>query len=373
MTWILLSIILYIGNFSQDASVFGPNSTEITQEERVINNIISEIKGRSLYDIDEGELKKQIAISTLLALGDEYFNVRTLDEEEFSDFNMGSYEDVGLVIDSTEHNGSTELRIVDVLSKSGAKKAGFQPGDIILEVNGVRTRGSYTIYDGAVELETEGGKIDYKVDRQGKTLDIKAEALAYEQPVLESRILNEDIYYIDLNYFDWDTAEKLYNELQDFSDFKFDKLILDLRGNLGGDLDAALAAASLFFDDAILGYYKTRDGIEEIKRQEERIIFDSGIVILISENTASSAELFARLLSEKVKATLIGRQSYGKDIGQEFFEINGLEIKLTTLAFSTKKDEFMTHEGLVPDIIIEEPLFSSRGDEALLRAIKELE
>lgn len=373
MSSLLLSLLLIFGIFNQNINNNPFPSADFGREDGVISEIISEIKARSLYDIDEGELHKQIAISTLLSLGDEYFDVRKTDEEEFSDFDMGNNEDLGLVIDSVEHQGGMELRIVDVLSKSGAKMAGLRPGDIILEVNGVKTKGSYLIYDGAVELETEDKKLLFKIDRLGQIMDIKAEIKPYEQPVLETKILNDEIYYLDINYFDWDTADVIYEELKKFKDYKFDKLLIDLRGNLGGDLDAAVAAASFFFDDEVVCYYKTREGIEEVKRTEDRLIFDSRIAILISENTASSAELFAKALRNKAGATLVGRTSYGKDIGQEFFEINGLEIKLTTLAISTNRDEFMTHEGIVPNIVIEEPLFSERGDEALLKAMNVLE
>lgn len=373
MSFIMLTLLIYLGTYTQVLEQPLRPDLAQTQEDSYYSELIKAIEEESLYEMDEEELNKQVAISALLALGDEYSDVRSLDEEEFSDFDMGSYEDLGLVIDSVDYNGNSELRIINVLSGSGAKRAGLEAGDIILEVNGVRTKGSYDIYDGAVALKPSKEAIEFKIERNSKALEIKAMALPYTEPVLEDRVINGDIYYLDINYFDWDTAEKIKAQIEKFNSYKFDKLILDLRGNLGGDIDAAVDAASFFFDDEIICYFKRKSGIEEVRRREKSLALDKKIVILISENTASSSELFAKLLREKAGATLVGRQSFGKDIGQEFFEMYGLEIKLTTLAISTNKNEFMKHEGLVPDLIIEEPLFSDRGDEVLIRGLEQFQ
>lgn len=373
MSFIMLTLLIYLGTYTQVLEQPLRPDLAQTQEDSYYSELIKAIEEESLYEMDEEELNKQVAISALLALGDEYSDVRSLDEEEFSDFDMGSYADLGLVIDSVDYNGNSELRIINVLSGSGAKRAGLEAGDIILEVNGVRTKGSYDIYDGAVALKPSKEAIEFKIERNSKALEIKAMALPYTEPVLEDRVINGDIYYLDINYFDWDTAEKIKAQIEKFNSYKFDKLILDLRGNLGGDIDAAVDAASFFFDDEIICYFKRKSGTEEVRRREKSLALDKKIVILISENTASSSELFAKLLREKAGATLVGRQSFGKDIGQEFFEMNGLEIKLTTLAISTNKNEFMKHEGLVPDLIIEEPLFSDRGDEVLIRGLEQFQ
>lgn len=373
MSFIMLTLIFFLGTYTQGLDIPPRPDVIQTQEDTYLSELVNAIEEESLYEMDREELKKQVAISSLLALGDEYSDVRSLHEEEFADFDMGSYEDLGIVIDRVDYKGNKELRILNVLSGSGGKKAGLEPGDIIIEVNGVKTKGSYDIYDGAVALTAAEEAIDFKLERKAQPLNIKAQALSYQEPVIEDRVINSDIYYIDINYFDWDTADKIKLQLNKFNSYKFDKLILDLRGNLGGDIDAAVDAASFFFNDDIVCYYKRKTGIVEVKRREESLVLGKKIVILVSENTASSSELFAKLLRERAGATLVGRKTFGKDIGQEFFEIDGLEIKQTTLAFSTNKDHFMKHEGIVPDIIIEEPLFSDRGDEILIRAIEQLQ
>lgn len=166
---------------------------------------------------------------------------------------------------------------------------------------------------------------------------------------LFARRMIDDVLYIRIGSFNGATKQNVLSALKDYPAAK--GVILDLRGNRGGLLTAAIDVAGIFIDGGIIASVKGRDnGAVKYYNADEETGFNLPVVILIDGNTASSAEVVAAALSEQVQAKLVGTNSFGKGSIQEMYSFeNGGKLALTTAHFYTPSGQKIDKIGLIPD------------------------
>ena len=166
---------------------------------------------------------------------------------------------------------------------------------------------------------------------------------------LFARRMIGDVLYIRIGSFNGATKQNVLSALKDYPAAK--GVILDLRGNRGGLLTAAIDVAGIFIDGGIIASVKGRDnGAVKYYNADEETGFNLPVVILIDGNTASSAEVVAAALSEQVQAKLVGTNSFGKGSIQEMYSFeNGGKLALTTAHFYTPSGQKIDKIGLIPD------------------------
>ena len=174
---------------------------------------------------------------------------------------------------------------------------------------------------------------------------------------METELLPEKIFLIKLFNFGGTSERQFRTALSEFVRSKTDKLILDLRGNPGGYLDAAVDIASWFLPaDQVVVREERRDGESKVYKSDDRGLFNEKLkmVVLVDGGSASASEILAGALREHGVATLIGTKTFGKGSVQELVPISSdTALKVTVARWLTPKGISISHDGLDPDIVVE--------------------
>lgn len=268
---------------------------------------------------------------------------------------------VGIGVEFISNNGIN--MVTKVFKDAPADKAGVMAGDVIEAVDGVSTEGmTSTDIKDRVQGE-EGTEVTISFRRQGEPVDItitRAEIFA----TAYGYILDENTGYLQLYQFGTNTAQEIDRYLAEFRAADIHKLVIDLRDNGGGYLDALAQIASRFLEGGTLVMKQVySDGTEDAIYTSSGYTQDyNGIVILINENTASASEVFTLAMKEqRDDVSVVGVTSYGKGTVQitRMFT-DGSAIKYTTSKWISPNDVWVNKQGITPDVEVHVPEGISR-------------
>ena len=308
------------------------------------------IEENSVYEFPEETAQKNAIYGYLSALEeDRYTEYWTREEyEAYLEETQGKFSGLGLVVQS-ESTVTEGLFVYRVLLHSPAERAGIQVGDLITAVNGSDADGrAYSEVFNELAAGEEGQTVDLQIKRENNVFSVALQYENFVQSYVSSRII-DDVGFIRIYSF-MPSAYKEFNEALD-SVLKEDPcgIVIDLRNNLGGSLDAVRDILNLLIpkDEMVVLQYKN----------SEEVIYSNGlrktelpIAVLINQDSASASELMASCLRDVVGAPLIGVTSYGKGIGQTTFTLqDGSAVKLTTFYYLTKGRNNYHGVGLHPD------------------------
>ncbi|MDB5194106.1 MAG: ctpA [Parcubacteria group bacterium] len=267
----------------------------------------------------------------------------------------GNFEGVGMEV--VTQNGA--LTVIAPLKGSPAAAAGILSGDIVLKIDGKDTSAMST--DEAVQLirGQKGSKVVFNIFRKGvkAPFDVSVTRDVINIPTIDTKELGNGTFYIALYSFTADSADLFRGALRTFVESGDSKLVLDLRGNPGGYLDAAIDMASWFLPS---GKVVVRESYgaskpEDVFRSKGYNIFTNNLkfVILVDGGSASAAEILSGALSEQGVATLIGDKTFGKGSVQELDNItDDTTLKVTIAHWLTPDGNFITGHGITPAIIV---------------------
>jgi carboxyl-terminal processing protease len=271
--------------------------------------------------------------------------------EEVSEFRQSIDRNfVGIGVEFISNSGIN--MVTKVFRGAPAFEAGVQPGDVIEAIDGVSTEGMTSAdikervqgekgTDVTISFRRQGGPVDITITRD----EISATAHGF--------ILDENTGYLQLYQFGTGTAQEIDRYLSEFRDADIHKLVIDLRDNGGGYLDALAQVASRFLPGGTLCMKQVYpDGTEESVYAASGFLQDYfGIVILINENSASAAEVFTLAMKEQRKdVTIVGTTSYGKGTVQITQSFNdGSALKFTTSKWISPNEVWVNQVGIEPD------------------------
>lgn len=288
----------------------------------------------------------------------------------------GEFFGVGIVIDNTRKTKDKFLIVIDTIPDGPADKAGIQPLDKILEVDGVSLEGMPTE---KVITKLKGKRhtpVEIKVLRENQkdllSFNVKRD-LVKEQNSLGFLIKDHNIYYLSLNSFSANAMKQIEKLLRESQKNKYKGIILDLRNNSGGLLTAAIDIAGLFVDKgSLVVTTKDKTGtVTETYKTLRKPLTNSSvpIFILINNFTASAAEILAGALkihsqqmakkknNHQLMTFLVGTKTHGKGSVQEVIPIgNDCAVKLTTALYFLPNDTTVQGIGIQPDFMIERTL-----------------
>ncbi len=301
--------------------------------------------------------------------------VESLDDPYASYFSADEYADqvekvtkeyygIGATLTKDEESGM--VSVVYIYEGTPADRAGLRVDDIIVSANGYEaTDMSLDEFVDQIRGE-EGTDVELKVAREGEkellTFDVTREEI--ELPTVDYEMYDGDIGYILISRFATNTGTEFRDAVDDLTAQGMKALILDVRYNPGGLFHTAVEVLDMILPEGVVVYTEDKYG----KRQEEvsdaEHFMDLPIAVLISENSASAAEILAGAIRDFDYGTLIGTTTYGKGVVQNTYPLtDGSAVKLTIEQYFTPSGENIQGVGISPDIELEYDFLGKEDDE----------
>ncbi len=311
------------------------------------------------------------AISGLVSSLDDPYTVFFPPEENkaFNEEIGGSFTGVGMEIGMKDKI----LTVISPIKGSPAANAGIKTGDKILKIDETITN-TITIDEAIKKIRGEKGTtvvltIFRESEKKPREITLTRDTVAI--PTLETKKRDDGIYVIQLYSFSANAGELFRQALIDFAESGSTKLILDLRGNPGGFMDAAIDMASWFLpkDKIIVSEDFGTHKDKEVYYSKGYDVFNDNVkmVILVDGGSASASEILAGALREHNVATLIGTQTFGKGSVQELVPLTkDTSIKVTVAKWFTPNGISISDHGITPDIIAEPKDTDTREHDSVL-------
>lgn len=271
---------------------------------------------------------------------------------------------IGVVLDARDAVGSKcttvtdicELEIVVVLEDNAGFEAGLETGDIITAVDGepVDGKGFTAIVSQIAGDET--GSVDITVDRRGSTVEFTIERNELNIPTVQFGVPRPGVGYIRIPDFESDIPQLVSDSLDEINHDAPATLVVDLRDNPGGYVDAVVQVLDEFVQDGVVMISDAPGEHLEYTAQSGGAATDPRLVVLVNQGTASAAEILAGALRDRRNAVIIGSHTFGKDAVQIPFTLrNGGEFYVVVARWSTPSGESVANGGLMPDYEVSWP------------------
>ena len=330
----------------------GTSSTDInTNVDRMIDFILANYyKDVTREDLIEGAYRGMY--ETL----DKHSNYFTQSEYDSFMTNLsGSFSGIGASITEGE-NGYIE--IISPLSDSPAEAAGLKAGDLIIAVDGVDTA-DWSSDKGVDEIRGEKGtKVILTIRREGvaSAFDVEITRDTIVIKTVTSKMLTDEIGYIQIAQFGANTKDEFDDAISQMVNNDVQKLVVDVRNNPGGYLDAVVYISDYFVDAGktivkeVLGTGKT----QTFRANTDAIPGD--VVVLVNGGSASASEIFAGSIQQTGAGIVVGTTTYGKGTVQTPYDMNFAgAAKITIAEYLLNNDYHVDGKGIIPDIVVEMP------------------
>lgn len=279
--------------------------------------------------------------------------------EEYQELKEGTTGQFGgLGIEVTMENGF--VKVVSPIDDTPAQRAGIKSGDLIVRLDDQPVKGM-SLNDAVKIMRGEpGSKILLTVVREGEEAPLKLTIVRdiIKVKSVKSRILEKDYGYVRISSFQSRTGESLKEaiaELKKENAGNLKGLVLDLRNNPGGVLNAAVEVSDAFIKSGLIVYTEGRIENSEMRfnASPDDVVDGAPIVVLINAGSASASEIVAGALQDQKRAVIIGEKSFGKGSVQTILPTsNGAAVKLTTARYYTPSGRSIQAEGIEPDITL---------------------
>ncbi len=320
---------------------------------------------------DSDQLVYWAANGVIARLGDRY--TMLLPPRVAEDFRMdmkSSFEGIGALVEPADKDKGVGVRVVHPFEGAPAEKAGLRKGDEIIAVDGQDV--TQMMLDEAVSLirGPAGSDVVLTVKRDDQEpFQVTITRDRVEIPVIESKMLDDHIFYVKLNEFSDPSADKLEAALKQGLDDGAKAIVFDLRGNPGGRLDMAIRIASMFIKDGVIVKETGKRNMDHDATGDLIVPEDIPVVVLVDGGSASASEIVAGALQDYGRALLIGEQTFGKGSVQTLFDMpDGSMLRVTSAHWYTPKGRQINGEGLRPDLVVS-PSLDAEEDLQLQAAI----
>ncbi|HAF17817.1 MAG: S41 family peptidase [Thermacetogeniaceae bacterium] len=320
------------------------------------------------YYLIKNEYLEQVSTETLIngaikgmveSLNDSYSVY--LDKDAFKNLNVqieGTFGGIGVEIDKDENK---QLVVITPLPGTPADRAGLKSGDIIEKVDEQETAKLTAIEAASLIRGEPGTSVTLKIlrEKENRSFIVKLVREKIAVPSVRGEILPDyqEIGYLQVWHFNrTSTIAQLEKELNKLNKEQLGGLILDLRGNPGGDLEAAVELAGYFLKEGPVVRIVSRDGDEEVRYPSRLTQIQVPLVVLIDEGTASASEIVAGAIKDSSSGLLLGTRTFGKGLVQTLYSLGDNEgLKLTTNRYLTPNGHDINDKGIQPDIVVEQP------------------
>lgn len=349
-----LAVLLGLGLVSCAGSLpFLSKEEAVSQETKEkLSGIQALIQKEYIGEVDEDALQTGICQGYVGALGDPYSAY--YDEEQTSalmETTQGEYGGIGVVLTQNLDTGVTTAS--SVYEDSPAMKAGMKDGDIIYQVEGRDVSGmALEEISGSIKGE-KGTTVEITVlrgeEREEVTLTITRDTIQAE--TVKTRMLEDEIGYLAISEFDSVTLEQYREGLAELTAQGMEGLIVDLRGNPGGNLDTVCEILDLMLPEGLIVYTEDKDGNRQEFTSDEAQEVQVPLAVLVDGNSASASEIYAGAIQDYGIGQIVGKKTYGKGVVQTIYDLkDGTSLKLTVAEYFTPNGRNIDGEGITPDV-----------------------
>jgi carboxyl-terminal processing protease len=345
----------------------------------VIQQVFDFVQRNYVDEVDSKVIFEGAMTGLFNALGDPYSAF--LPESEMQDLNdttQGSFGGVGLYISKPVGERSdgkpSYVEVASPIEDTPGWRAGINPGDLIIEINGESTD-KLSMDEVLARLRGRPGVVVNMVIRRGERLEFPVNLTRdiILVPTAKYAMIG-NIGYLKLLTFTPFTVDRATEAINDFKSKNYKAVILDLRNNYGGLLNSAVDISSLFLDGGVVVSTKSRIVTENHvfnTRRPALVPANIPVVVLINKGSASASEIVAGALKDRGRAYLVGEKSYGKGSVQQVYPLDTVGFKLTTARYYTPSDVNIDQIGIPPDRLVTFPEFTDADAEKLSKLIND--
>ncbi len=257
------------------------------------------------------------------------------------------------------------IAIVTPIDGSPAIEAGLQAGDVILKIDGTSTQGMSTSESSTYMRGAKGTEVTLEIGRAGESqpFDVVVTRGVIEVPSVRTRELDDGYWVIRVSRFQRDSGAEVTSALASaLSDGEVRGIVLDVRNNPGGVMNASVEMAGNFLDGGLVVYTQGRhpDSVNTFNAEAGEVIPGVPLVVLVNGGSASASEIVAGALQDRGRAVIMGTQSFGKGSVQTVLPVSESKaLKLTTSLYYTPSGRSIQQDGIVPDVVVERARLTS--------------
>ncbi|MGI6019030.1 MAG: S41 family peptidase [Marvinbryantia sp.] len=363
LTFLCLLLVVGFSGWRMRRKVSEKKETNIAQEKleldgREIGHKIEEIEKTVnemfMGEIDSQQVEDTIYRGMLWGLEDvytEYYSEE--DMKAMEDSISGSYSGIGAtLIQDVETN---QITVESCFEGSPAAEAGVLPGDIVYGMNGQELK-DRNLTEVVSEIKSEENDVITLMIRRGEeTIELEVVPRAIEVPTVNGQMLEESIGYLQITEFDDVTTNQFEETLAELQAEGMQKLIVDVRNNPGGNLEVVCEILDQILPEGMIVYTEDKNGERKEYFSDAKRSLQLPMAVLINENSASAAEIFAGAIKDYGLGTLVGTTTFGKGIVQRLFHFtDGTGMKLTIAKYYTPNGNDIHEKGVEPDVEIEQ-------------------
>ena len=337
----------------------GRRSKNVGDINEVYDNIMNEYYGK---EVDKGLVVDNGIAGMLAALGDRYAEyIPTKSTKDYDEYINGEFVGIGIEIFQEELNSPVVLK---VFPGGPCDKAGIKVDDVLLRVNGEEIQGrQMNEVTSKIKVNRPGTKLNIVVLRDGEELSFDLNRELVVQPTVTVEY-DEKVAIVKIDNFTKHTpgeVEKAYKEIKEKGS---KSLILDLRNNAGGDVEAAKKVAEMFLDkDSAIYKFESKKEKGDVKSSTKKMI-NLDTVIIVNEGTALGSEILATSLRDNLGFKVIGHNTYGYGVLRKQFVLSdGSYLFIPNSKWLTKNGLSIDGEGIKPDEEVEEDKVLERAKE----------
>ena len=350
------------------APAFGVKTSTESLDTSALQQLYRELTANYDGDIDKNALIEGASKGMVEAAGDKYTTFLSSKEaEQFQEDMSGS---IGGGIGAQIGIRMDQVTLIKILDGTPADRSGLKAGDRVVKINNESTDG-FTVDQAVAKIRGETGttvKLLIQRDKTEKEFSITREEITAPSVTTE---VKDGIGIISVVRFDQKAAQAVREAAKQFKQDKVKGVIVDVRGNPGGYLNAASNMAGVWLKNKLVVVEKEGEKVvDKIESGANTVLEGMPTVVLVDGNSASASEILAGALQDHKAATLIGETTFGKGSVQRLIPLaNGAVLKVTVSRWYTPNGKNITKEGIKPDITVKMTEKQLRaGDDVQMKA-----
>lgn len=347
------TLVVTGAGFAGYQKIMFPKGSALSDTKTVqkLNYLESLIDEEYLDEKDEDSLREGLYAGLMSGLNDPYSTYYTAEQyKELNTSNEGSYVGIGAVLQKDEDGGA---QIVQLYEGGSGEQAGLKKGDVLKAIDGEDVTEKETADIAAMIKESDKDSVTLTIQRaeQKETLDIKVEIRDVEIQTVSHEMLDDENGYIRISEFSEVTSNQYKKAFKDLQDKGMKKLVVDLRNNPGGLLNAVCDVLRQILPEGLIVYTEDKNGKKEEEKCDGKNELNMPLAVLVNGSSASASEIFAGAVKDYGIGTIVGTTTYGKGVVQTIQPLNdGSAVKITIAKYFTPKGNDINKKGITPDV-----------------------